>query len=216
MPMHVVSFPKEARNLHREAYGATRFTNFHKYFNINLEILSMERDLLHVDEDYIYARIAEALTDGLLAIELFKRGFTRNSAGKAFSAVKALLSALVVRLNEKLAEMAKDEEERKWITTKAHIIPTHSMKALGMYLEKAGINVDTAVNLALDLHEYQYNGFEPDFSPYGKKDEVKNDMIKVINQMLQIIRQNFEIKDEEILRLEEKLREELEKFSKMN
>ncbi|WP_338598665.1 PaREP1 family protein [Sulfolobus tengchongensis] len=176
----------------------------------------MERDLLSVNEDYIYARIAEALSDGLLAIELFKRGFSRNSAGKAFSAVKALLSALVIKYNDKLVEIAKDEEERKWIMSKAHIVTTHSMKTLSMYLEKIGISVDTAVNLALDLHEYQYNGFEPDFSPYGKKDEVKNDMIKVINQIIQIIRQNFEIKDEEILRLKEKLKDGLEKFSKMN
>jgi Archaeal PaREP1/PaREP8 family. len=31
-------------------------------------------------------------------------------------------------------------------------------------LKKVGIDVINLVNYALDLHEYQYNGFEPGFS----------------------------------------------------
>lgn len=173
----------------------------------------MEKDLLHVDENYIYARIIEALTDSLLAIELFERGLSRNSAGKAFSAVKALISALVVKYNEKLLQLAKDDKEKEWIKKKAHIVPTHSMKGISNHLAKIGIDVKYMVNLAYDLHEHQYNGFEPGFSPYNSKDEVKEDIITVINLVLKTIKENFEA-DEEIVKLEEKVKEELDKFQK--
>ncbi|MEM1646220.1 MAG: PaREP1 family protein [Conexivisphaerales archaeon] len=48
----------------------------------------------------------------------------RNSAGKAFSDVKALMSALVVVNEGKLISTAKDREEKDWIKKKAHIVPT--------------------------------------------------------------------------------------------
>ncbi|BFH72934.1 hypothetical protein SJAV_08780 [Sulfurisphaera javensis] len=62
----------------------------------------MERDLIKLDESYIYARLIKALDDSLLAIKLFERGFIRNSAGKVFTAVKALLSALIIKYEDKL------------------------------------------------------------------------------------------------------------------
>lgn len=52
---------------------------------------------------------------------------------------------------------------------KGHIVPTHSMYALAQMLKDAGIDVINLVNLARDLHDYQYNGFEPDFSKYSRK-----------------------------------------------
>jgi len=80
----------------------------------------MEKDLYKVDEDYVEARVIECLSDLLLSIALWKDGYTRNSAGKAFSAVKALLSALIVVNEEKLLSLAKDDKEREWIKKKAH------------------------------------------------------------------------------------------------
>jgi len=56
----------------------------------------MEKELYKIGEEYVEARIIESLSDLLLALALWKEGYTRNSAGKAFSAVKALLSAFVV------------------------------------------------------------------------------------------------------------------------
>ena len=80
-----------------------------------------------VNEDYVEARVIEALDDLYLALLLWKEGRTRKAAGEAFSAVKALLSALVVVNEEKLAELAKDEKEREWIKKRAHTVLTHSM-----------------------------------------------------------------------------------------
>jgi len=54
------------------------------------------KEINKIGEEYVEARIIESLSDLLLALALWKEGYTRNSAGKAFSAVKALLSAFVV------------------------------------------------------------------------------------------------------------------------
>jgi hypothetical protein len=54
------------------------------------------KEIYKIREEYVEARIVESLSDLLLALALWKEGYTRNSAGKAFSAVKALLSAFVV------------------------------------------------------------------------------------------------------------------------
>lgn len=59
----------------------------------------MEKDLYN---DYFEARVIESLSDLLISLNLWREGYTRNSAGKAINAVKALLSALIVINEEKL------------------------------------------------------------------------------------------------------------------
>ena len=56
---------------------------------------------------YIRARIIETLDDLDVGINMWLAGRTRNSAGKIFNAVKALLLALVTKNLDKLS--AKDE-----------------------------------------------------------------------------------------------------------
>lgn len=46
-------------------------------------------------EDYASARALEALLESMLAIEFLGRGFTRDAAGKAFQAWRALTAALL-------------------------------------------------------------------------------------------------------------------------
>jgi hypothetical protein len=72
----------------------------------------MEKEIYKIREEYVEARIIESLSDLLLALALWKEGYTRNSAGKAFSAVKALLSAFVVTNEDKLVDLAKDDRRR--------------------------------------------------------------------------------------------------------
>jgi hypothetical protein len=147
----------------------------------------MEKDLYKVGEDYVEARIIESLSDLLLSLTLWKEGYTRNSVGKAFSAVKALLSALIITNEEKLINLAKDDKEKKWIKKKAHIVPTHAMYGLSQRLKDIGIDVINIVNYALNLHDYQYNGFEPGFSRYRKKEEVFTDLITLVNETRKVI-----------------------------
>lgn len=81
-------------------------------------------------------------------------GDTRNSAGKAFSTVRALLSALIVINEDKLLSLAKDDKEKEWIKKKAHTVPIHSMYALAHVLKEIGIDILNFVNYALNLHDY--------------------------------------------------------------
>jgi len=67
-----------------------------KYISYSSFSLFMEKDFLKANENYVKARILERILDSILSIELWNRELTRTSVGKAFNAVKALISALVV------------------------------------------------------------------------------------------------------------------------
>ncbi len=126
-------------------------------------------------EDYINARLLEALVEAGLALRFLNEGLVRNAAGKAFQAWRALLAALLRLELDKLIQAAKTEDERKWLMERAvPRIPMSRMKALSQMLEEIGhqgILPWTAV--ALDLHDYQYNGPDPDMamSKYRNREE---------------------------------------------
>jgi len=101
------------------------------------------------------------------------------------------LSAFIVTNEDKLVNLAEDDQEKKWIKEKAHVVPTHGMYGLAQTLKKIGIDVTNLVNYALDLHEYQYNGFEPGFSKYTKKEQVLEDLITVVRETKRVIESYF-------------------------
>jgi len=139
------------------------------------------------DEGYIEARLLEALGEARLALEYLERGLTRNAACKAFQAWKALLAALLRLELERLKALAKTEEERRWLESKAvPRIPTTKMKELGRLLEEVGhygISAWTAV--ALDLHDYQYNGPDPDMalSKYTTRESAAADVLLLLKEL---------------------------------
>jgi hypothetical protein len=110
----------------------------------------------------VEARLIEALTEARLALELLERGITRNAAGKAFQAWKALLAALLRLELEKLKAAAKTGEERKRLeSTVIPRVPTTKMVSLK--LEEVGHEGVTAwTSLALNLHDYRHRGLDPD------------------------------------------------------
>ena len=63
---------------------------------------------------YAAARVLEALLEAVLALEYLGKGYTRNAAGKAFQAWRALTGALLALEEEKLGKYVSDEE-RKWL-----------------------------------------------------------------------------------------------------
>lgn len=101
------------------------------------------------------------------------------------------MSAFVVTNEDKLVDLAKDDQEKEWIKEKARVVPTHGMYGLAQMLKKIGIDVINLVNYALDLHEYQYNGFEPGFSKYTKKEQVLEDLITVVKETKKVIDSHF-------------------------
>ena len=62
------------------------------------------------DEGYVEARLQEALVETRLALRFLEEGLTRNAAGKAFQAWKALLAALLRLELDKLRALARSEE----------------------------------------------------------------------------------------------------------
>ena len=66
-------------------------------------------------EDYINVRLLEALTEAYLAVRFLNEGLVRNASGKAFQAWRALLAALLRLKLNKLVQLTKSDEEKKWL-----------------------------------------------------------------------------------------------------
>jgi len=138
-------------------------------------------------EGYIKARLLEALGEARLALEYLERGLTRNAACKAFQAWKALLAALLRLELDKLKALARSEEERRWLESKAvPRVPTTKMKELSRLLEEAGHEgIPFVTALALDLHDYQYHGPDPDMalSKYATRQSAAADVLLLLKEL---------------------------------
>jgi len=108
-------------------------------------------------------------------LEFLRRGLTRNAAGKAFQAWRAVLAALLKLELERLKAVAKTEEERRWLEERAvPRVPTSKMVPLSLMLEEVGYrDVAFITSHALNLHDYQYHGPDPDMalSKYRTREE---------------------------------------------
>jgi DNA repair exonuclease SbcCD ATPase subunit len=139
------------------------------------------------DEGYVEARLLEALGEARLALEYLERGLTRNAACKAFQAWKALLAALLRLELEKLKALARSEEERRRLESKAvPQVPTAKMKELGRLLEEAGHHgISAWTDKALDLHDYQYHGPDPDavLSKYATRESAAADVVELLQEL---------------------------------
>jgi len=142
-------------------------------------------------EGYIETRLLEALAEARLALEYLERGLTRNAACKAFQAWKALLAALLRLELERLKALAKTEEERKWLESKAvPRVPTTKMKELSRLLRDVGHEGITFVtDKALDLHDHQYHGLDPDavLSKYTTRESAAADVVELLQELLRRI-----------------------------
>jgi len=157
-------------------------------------------------EGYVEARLLEALGEARLALEYLERGLTRNAACKAFQAWKAFMAALLRLELERLKALAKTEEERRWLESKAvPRVPTTKMKELSHLLRDVGHEGITFVtDKALDLHDYQYHGPDPDMalSKYATRQSAAADVVELLQELARRI---------EALRSRVKWGEELEK-----
>ncbi len=140
------------------------------------------------DEGCIEARLLEALGEARLALEYLERGLTRNAACKAFQAWKALMAALLRLELERLKALVKTEEERRWLESRAvPRVPTTKMKELSRLLREVGHEGITAwTAVALDLHEYQYHGPDPDMalSKYTTRESAAADEVELLQELL--------------------------------
>ena len=87
-----------------------------------------QRDLL----GYASARILEALLEGLIALEFLARGYTRNAAGKAFQAWRALTGALLALEIDVLGKEL-GSKDKEWLIEKGiPMVPTSRLKPLAL------------------------------------------------------------------------------------
>jgi thermostable 8-oxoguanine DNA glycosylase len=139
-------------------------------------------------EGYIEARLLEALGEARLALEYLERGLTRNAACKAFQAWKAFMAALLRLELEKLKALAKTEEEKRWLESRAvPRVPTTKMKELSRLLRDVGHEGITFVtDKALNLHDYQYHGPDPDMalSKYATRESAAADVVELIQELI--------------------------------
>ena len=137
------------------------------------------------EESYVEARLLEALVEARLALRFLRVGIARNAAGKSFQAWKALLAALLRLELESLKALAKTEEE--WLeTTAISRVPTTKMKTLSNMLEDIGhAGLAFATSAALDLHDYQYHGPDPDtaLSKYATREEAAADIVRLVAEV---------------------------------
>jgi len=139
------------------------------------------------DEGYIEARLLEALGEARLALRFLEEGLTRNAAGKAFQAWKALLAALLRLELGRLKTFVKTDEERRWLElTAVSRVPTGRMKTLARLLEEAGHGgISLWVAVVHDLHDYQYHGLDPsgELSKYATREDAVADITSVLEEL---------------------------------
>ncbi len=139
-------------------------------------------------EDYVSARLLEALVEGGLALRFLNEGLVRDAVGRAFQAWRALLAALLRLELDKLVRVARTEEERSWLMNRAvPRVPTTRMKALSQLLEEIGYagGIYFATSTALELHDYQYNGPDPDLalSKFRDRQEAATAVVNLIKEL---------------------------------
>ncbi|GAB6946362.1 PaREP1 family protein [Vulcanisaeta sp. JCM 16161] len=138
---------------------------------------------------YIEARIKEALYEFELAEKFLENGLYRNAAGKAFQGWKATLAVLAANSRNELASEFKGVVKlRERIRVEAvdfiiAVMPMTRMKKVAALLRsKYGNDVVLLTELALDIHEFQYNGLDREgvLSRYLDLDMVRQDITAII------------------------------------
>ena len=145
---------------------------------------------------YIEARTKEALYEFELAEEFLKNGLYRNAAGRAFQGWKAVLAVLAANSRSELvSEFRGIVRLRERVRVEAvdyviAVMPTTRMKKVATLLSRRyGSDVMLLTELALDLHEFQYNGLDREglLSRYIDLDMVRQDIAALIEGGRRII-----------------------------
>ncbi len=165
---------------------------------------------------YASARVLEALLESMLALEFLARGYTRNAAGKAFQAWRALTAALLALERDKIAARL-DSEQRKWLLRVAiPRVPSTRLKPLSNLVEEAGYpNYGPYTDRVLNLHDYQCHGPDLALSKYRSRGEAAQDILYVIKRLVEIIERRIKPRlEKEKLRNKEH-QEALEKLRRL-
>ncbi|BCU69670.1 PaREP1 family protein [Stygiolobus caldivivus] len=136
-------------------------------------------------QGYINFRLEEAIVELNLAVELLKRGYSRNASQKAFMAWKAIISVLV---SINLDKMPRNEKEKEWYTKAGFLAPTTGLNGIARRLEELGYKDVVGTNsLALKLHRYAYNGLYRGASDYADREDAIDDLKVLIKRIAETL-----------------------------
>jgi hypothetical protein len=147
-------------------------------------------------QNYKRGRLLEAKYEAELALKFLEEGLYRNAAGKAFQAWKALLAALAVDRRDELAgrfsgvRSTRDGRRVQLVDFVIAFMPTGYMLAVAKALDaSAGTKLYDLTNVALSLHEFQYNGLDRSgvYSRYPFVDLVADDIKRVASAALEYV-----------------------------
>ena len=158
---------------------------------------------------YIYAKLYDSLVEGKLALEMLQKGLLQNASSKAFLSVKSAVSALVVKNLNEIIEL-KNEKEKYWYENVGYSAPTTGLIGISKDLKNLGIDAENVIRIALSLHKFSYNGFDPNFVDYRDSEEVISDIKEVIEWLLNLKYYFDDFWDEKL----EKAKKELEELLK--
>jgi len=134
---------------------------------------------------YIKLRLEEALREAELALRFLEQDLYRNAAGKAFRGGKAWLAAVAARHREVIARRYAGVVKDKTAKTRSRadmvvaLMPTTRMRETASALEEIyGRELVHLTDVALNLHEFQYNGLDAEgvASRYTNLEDVKKDI----------------------------------------
>ncbi|GAA5418463.1 hypothetical protein Stok01_00405 [Sulfurisphaera tokodaii] len=141
---------------------------------------------------YKKTRLLEAKYEAEIARKFLDEGLIRNAAGKTYQAWKALVAGIAVDHRDKLKGLftgkikikgGKMIEKVDWVIA---IMPSTALKIVSQVI---GGEISLYTNLALLIHQYQYNGPDKEgiVSPYTNDEIAKNDIILLLNEIEKIL-----------------------------
>ena len=146
---------------------------------------------------YTKLRLEEAMQEAELALKFLDQGLHRNASGKVFQAWKAVVSAAAAKNRELIAKhytgIVKDRIGK--VRSRADIIialmPTTRLREVASILEEVyGKEMVHLTDLALNLHEFQYNGLDPEgvVSRYTNLNDVEKDIRYLVEKTIEWVR----------------------------
>ena len=137
---------------------------------------------------YKKTRLMEAKYEAEIARRFLEEGLVRNAAGRAYQAWKALVAGVSVDYRDKLKGVFKGKVKIKggkvvdkvdWVIA---IMPSTALKAVSQII---GGEVSLYTNVAILIHQYQYNGPDKEgiVSPYTSDEEAKSDIVLLLDEI---------------------------------
>ena len=141
---------------------------------------------------YKKTRLLEAKYEAEIARKFLDEGLIRNAAGKAYQAWKALVAGIAVDYRDKLRNLftgkvkIRGGEAVEKVDRVIAIMPSTALKTVSQVI---GGEISLYTNIALLIHQYQYNGPDKEgiVSPYTTDEVAKNDIILLLNEIEKIL-----------------------------